>query len=71
MCIKTIFNPFEQCGCLPQLFVWMCAVALINMLPLNAFSAGRISNLSDVTVNPWLNGNGDIVQDVFVCIYQQ
>ena len=31
----------------------------------------RISNLSNVTVPLWINGDPTITQDVFVCIYRQ
>ncbi|MBL0319705.1 MAG: hypothetical protein IPP74_10535 [Alphaproteobacteria bacterium] len=34
-----------------------------------AVNSARISRLSDVTVPLWITGNGNIQQDVFVCVY--
>jgi hypothetical protein len=31
----------------------------------------ELSNLTDVNVPQWVTGEGDIVQDVFVCVYRQ
>ena len=36
-----------------------------------AVNAVRISNLSDITVPLWVNGDPNIVQDVFACVYRQ
>lgn len=52
------------------LFISVAAILLLNTSTANAQQV-RISNLSNITIPMWVNGDPAIVQDVFVCIYRQ